>query len=500
MTVTTGARDLRSPAASFGCSSDVARAYSSSRTAWKPKAEAMSSIISKSRRWLIVTICPSSLKAKLTISLAGTFRMFASSETVMNSVTRTSVFSRSFSSRRFCSSTSRKLGPSSRRCGPFLATGPPAHRRLLEQRGGALLERRLLLLVHGLGGLERLARLQLALRLDRRLGLGLRLDRGHLGRGAAAALGSRIRRRRRYRLGRLDGAAPLGGRGRVLLLPLLALPARPHQRPLLGLKRREVAAHKDVLLLEHAHELLSGDPEFSRQIVNPRRRHSLLQRPDQPARQRGIRHADGLHRRPPQPRPQPLRHRTHQHRHPPCPREALDFLTGAQACVRREHDARQGVPLQLGPHAGHPHHDAPATAAGAQPQQPDQPVAHATGAGVSPAGSSPRSPLPPTAPLSPTAPGAASSSPPSSVISFRKAMSLSAISGVMPAILSTSSRSRSRISCRVLWPARSSASTSSTGRPFSSRSETLVAASSSAGGSGAKSGPSPPRSNHSRLE
>src|SRR5213076_1648361 len=155
---------------------------------------------------------------------------------------------------------------------------------------------------------------------------------------------------------------------------------------------------------------------------------------------------------------------------------------------------------QLGPHAGHPHHDAPATAAGAQPQQPDQPVAHATGAGVSPAGSSPRSPLPPTAPLSPTAPGAGSSSPPSSVISFRKAMSLSAISGVMPAILSTSSRSRSRISCRVLWPARSSASTSSTGRPFSSRSETLVAVSSSAGGSGAKSGPSPPRSNHSRLE
>src|SRR2546422_8520634 len=33
---------------------------------------------------------------------------------ILNSVTRTSVFSRSFSSRRFCSSTSRKLGPSSR--------------------------------------------------------------------------------------------------------------------------------------------------------------------------------------------------------------------------------------------------------------------------------------------------------------------------------------------------------------------------------------------------
>ena len=73
---------------------------------------------------MIVTICPSSLKANPTISLAGTFRMLASSETVMNSVTRTSVFSRSFSSRRFCSSTSRKLGPSSRRCAPFFAAGP----------------------------------------------------------------------------------------------------------------------------------------------------------------------------------------------------------------------------------------------------------------------------------------------------------------------------------------------------------------------------------------
>src|SRR2546426_2477383 len=43
----------------------------------------------------------------------------------------------------------------------------------------------------------------------------------------------------------------------------------------LGFERREVAAHEDVLLLEHAHELQRGDAEFSRQIVNPRRRHSL---------------------------------------------------------------------------------------------------------------------------------------------------------------------------------------------------------------------------------
>src|SRR4029077_7940252 len=97
------------------------------------------------------------------------------------------------------------------------------------------------------------------------------------------------------------------------LLPLLTLPPRPHQRHLLRLERREVAAHEDVLLLEHAHELLSGDPKFSRQIVNPRRRHSLLRRPNQPTRQRGIRHADGLHRRPPPPRPPPLRHRPPPH-------------------------------------------------------------------------------------------------------------------------------------------------------------------------------------------
>ena len=124
MTVTTGERASRASSSSFVASSGAATAYSSSRTAWNPNAEAISSIMSKSRRWLMVTICWSSLKAKPTISLAGTFRVLASSDTVMNSVTRTSVFSRSFSSRRFCSSTSRKLGPSSRRCTPLRATGP----------------------------------------------------------------------------------------------------------------------------------------------------------------------------------------------------------------------------------------------------------------------------------------------------------------------------------------------------------------------------------------
>src|SRR5437762_5984008 len=198
-------------------------------------------------------------------------------------------------------------------------------------------------------------------------------------------------------------------------------------------------------------------------------------------------------------RPQPLRHRTNQYGHPARPRQALDLLSSAHARVRREHDARQGIPLQLRAHARHPDHDAPPAAPGAEPQQPDQPPAHAAGAGAPPVSPGAPSPLPPLAALSPT-PGAGSSSLPSSVISFRKAMSLSAISAVMSAIRSTSSRSRSRMSCSVLCPARSRTSTSSTGRPFSSRSETLVAASSSVGGSGAKSGPSPPRSSHSRLE
>src|SRR5437667_465353 len=132
MTVTTGGRGLSVAVASSGACSPSATTYSSSRTAWNPNADAISSIMSKSSRWLIVTICPSSLKAKATISLAGTLRLLASSETVMNSVTRTSVFSRSFSSRRFCSSTSRKLGPSSRRCTPLRPTGPLIEARVRE--------------------------------------------------------------------------------------------------------------------------------------------------------------------------------------------------------------------------------------------------------------------------------------------------------------------------------------------------------------------------------
>jgi len=267
----------------------------------------------------------------------------------MNSVTRTSVFSRSFSSRRFCSSTSRKLAPPragallpgrrpfDRRQGardvlgdrflihqrllallallPLLAppllqrnrarradatgrggagTAPPGvalatglgrtgvgimgraeaggeggrgegrggmgrggsggrrlrpgllgHRELLEQRRGALLERRLLLLVHGFGRLEHLAALSSRFRLDRRFGLGLR---------STAAISAAVRRRRLAAVGSAAllparpplGAAALGAAGASFCFRFLTLPARPHQRHLLGLERREVAAHEDV--------------------------------------------------------------------------------------------------------------------------------------------------------------------------------------------------------------------------------------------------------------
>src|SRR5947207_1866435 len=378
-----------------------------------------------------------------------------------------------------------------RRCrerarGERLGMRLPGRGQLLEQRGGALFERGFLLVVDRLGGLERLARLELALGLDGGFGLRLRVRGGDFGRGAAAALGTLLRGRGHRLGGGLDGAPSLGRRRRLFQLALLALPARAHERHLLRLERGEMAAHEDVLLLEHADELLCGDAELSRQIVNPRRRHSLLQRPDQAARQRGVGHPDRLDRRPAEPVAQCERPGPPHDRHPAGPREALHFFQRARAGVARQHDAAQRVALQLRPHARHADHHSPAPAREPQPQQPDDPRVHAAGAGVSPG--------------APAGPGSGSSSPPSSVISFRKAMSLSASSGVMPAILSTSSRSRSRMSCSVLWPACASTSTSSAGSPLSSRSATLVAASSSGRGSGANSGPSPPRSSHSRLE
>ena len=64
----------------------------------KPNSEAINSIWSKSRRWFTVTMSPSSLNASCTIWVAGTFMRSASSDTEMNSLTLTRVFSRSFSS------------------------------------------------------------------------------------------------------------------------------------------------------------------------------------------------------------------------------------------------------------------------------------------------------------------------------------------------------------------------------------------------------------------
>jgi len=80
--------------------------------------------------WLIVTILPQLFKtAKPTISLAqGTFRNVSRARRpLMNSRSpRTSVFS-PLSRPSLLVSTSRKLGPSSRRCPPFFAAGPFDH-------------------------------------------------------------------------------------------------------------------------------------------------------------------------------------------------------------------------------------------------------------------------------------------------------------------------------------------------------------------------------------
>ncbi len=99
---------------------------------------------------------PSSLKQKVTTSVGETLSTDASSDTVMNSFTRTSVFSRSRSSIRRISASSRALGSSSRRrdlrgddplmlasvrlmlaCTASLSTDerrPPLRRRFLSRR------------------------------------------------------------------------------------------------------------------------------------------------------------------------------------------------------------------------------------------------------------------------------------------------------------------------------------------------------------------------------
>src|SRR5207245_2858797 len=392
MTVTTRGRGLSVAWASSGACSPSPTTYSSSRTAWKLNADAISSIMSKSSRWLIVTICPSSLNVNATISFAGTLRMLASSETVMNSVTRTSVFSRSFSSRRFSSWMSRKLGPSSRRCTPLRATGPLIEARVREMFCATAswstsdflpflrffpLSRRRSSSGPTPGAAEATGRggaggpppgAALATGLGR-TGVGITgrggapneaaEGGGGLGRRAAAPHGPRLRRRRdRLGGGDLRHAAPLGRCGRFLELPLLALPPRAHQRHLLGLERRQVTTHKDVQLLEHAEQLLRGDAELRRQIVYPRRRHLPLQR-RQPAGQSRVRHADRLHGWPAKPGAQQPGARSPHYRHPARAREALHLVPRAGARIGRQHDAPQSVPLQLGPHPRDPDHHPP---------------------------------------------------------------------------------------------------------------------------------------------
>src|SRR5258705_375945 len=178
----------------------------------------------------------------------------------MNSVTRTSVFSRSRSSRRRSSCVSRNEGPSSRRCTPFLPTGAFRVASVREMfwataswstsdflpflRFFPFSRRR-----SSSGGAP---------------GAADATGRGGFGGGAAPAPGTAVTSRDRlgHGLDGLRGAAPLGRRRGLLLLALVALPARAHQRHLLVLERREMTAHEDVHLLEHAHQLLAGDSEL----------------------------------------------------------------------------------------------------------------------------------------------------------------------------------------------------------------------------------------------
>src|SRR5262245_35368950 len=212
--------------------------------------------------------------------------------------------------------------------------------------------------------------------------------------------------------------------------------------------------------------------------MDPRCCHSLLRYQPSVVRHQStcqgwICDSDRLHRWPPEPRSQLRRYRAAYHADFARVRQPFDFLDCAPAGILRQHHARQFPALQSRSHSGYTDHDVPCPES--QAEQPRDFRTHAVG-------------LPPS-----------SSSPPSSVISLRKDMSLSARSGVIPGSWSTSSRSRSRMSWSVFLPACSSTAISSGESPFISLSATCVT-DSSAGGSGANNGPSPPRSSHSRLE
>src|SRR6266404_858837 len=132
--------------------------------------------------------------------------------------------------------------------------------------------------------------------------------------------------------------------------------------------------------------------------------------------QRRIGNSDCLYRRLAQPCPQLRRYWPTQHRDALGLREPRHFLDRARAGILRQHHARQLPSLQPCPDTCYADHHISRT----QPQteQAGDACAHAAVGGPAPGVAAPGS----------------SSSPPSSVISFRKAIIFSASSGDMPLI------------------------------------------------------------------
>src|SRR5690606_7668029 len=104
------------------------------------------------------------------------------------------------------------------------------------------------------------------------LGLGLGFLLRDLGRGAATSHRLGLRRNR-LGLGHLAAATLLGllGLGALALLPF---PPDTDGRDLVGLQRRQVAAHEDIHLAQHPDQLIRRDAEFSGEVVNSALYHS----------------------------------------------------------------------------------------------------------------------------------------------------------------------------------------------------------------------------------
>jgi hypothetical protein len=124
--------------------------------------------------------------------------------------------------------------------------------------------------------------------------------------------------------------------------------------------------------------------------------HSLLQKS---SGERAIRDAHRLHRGPAKSRTQLRCHGPAEHRDFPGLREPFHFVDRPLAGIRRQHDTHQLSPLQPGAHTRHADHHI------ARSQPEAEQARYAAGD---------------------------DSSPPSSVISLRKAISFSARSGVIP--------------------------------------------------------------------